>query len=299
MKKKPKRRPRQAVRRDGREPLGLGAAIGMMMTERGLVAPAAGGSVLARWETILAAAAPEFAGHVAAVAFDADSGRLDVVPDSPAYGTKLRWTTQKLISAANADVPDANVRALHVLPPAAATAGPATAAADTTPDAPLEAAGPVRTREDACDGYRQALAAHQAAKAQQGDRLSRRRCAPRSSVKPKRCGTGAIRKKPSAMGRPRSRNCASKRPGRRHLQAPGRGPCSASPLSGPAASALPRVSGVRRDARGRFRDVATAQGGYAVVWHIVAALIKAYTCSIQGVRPQRWRAGGWIPVPGA
>ncbi|MEU5161217.1 hypothetical protein AB0G74_16645 [Streptomyces sp. NPDC020875] len=42
---KPKRRTTTAVRRDGREPLGLGAAIGMMMTERGLVAPAAGGSV--------------------------------------------------------------------------------------------------------------------------------------------------------------------------------------------------------------------------------------------------------------
>ncbi|MFF3731239.1 hypothetical protein ACFYXM_13205 [Streptomyces sp. NPDC002476] len=33
--KKPKRRSTAVVRRDGREPLGLGAAIGMMMTERG------------------------------------------------------------------------------------------------------------------------------------------------------------------------------------------------------------------------------------------------------------------------
>ncbi|MES9592321.1 hypothetical protein ABZ776_28075 [Streptomyces sp. NPDC007076] len=32
--KKPKRRTSTAVRRDGREPLGLGAAIGMMMTEQ-------------------------------------------------------------------------------------------------------------------------------------------------------------------------------------------------------------------------------------------------------------------------
>ncbi|MFC8294862.1 hypothetical protein ACFUJ0_10510 [Streptomyces sp. NPDC057242] len=56
---KPKRRTGTAVRRDGREPLGLGAAISMMMTERGLVAPAAGGSVLAQWKIILAAAGPE------------------------------------------------------------------------------------------------------------------------------------------------------------------------------------------------------------------------------------------------
>ncbi|MER8046433.1 hypothetical protein [Streptomyces sp. NPDC094032] len=64
--KKPKRRTRAAVRRDGHEPLGLGAAIGMMMTERGLVAPAAGGTVLARFDDILAAAAPELTGHVQA-----------------------------------------------------------------------------------------------------------------------------------------------------------------------------------------------------------------------------------------
>ncbi|WP_251983039.1 hypothetical protein [Streptomyces violaceusniger] len=57
-KQKPKRRTGQAVRRDGREALGLGTAITMMMTERGMVAPAAGGGVLARFDDILAAAAP-------------------------------------------------------------------------------------------------------------------------------------------------------------------------------------------------------------------------------------------------
>ncbi|MER8235798.1 hypothetical protein [Streptomyces sp. NPDC094049] len=53
------------------------------MTERGLVAPAAGGSVLAQWETILTAAAPELAGHVRAVAYDEESGRLDLVSMPP------------------------------------------------------------------------------------------------------------------------------------------------------------------------------------------------------------------------
>ncbi|MFJ9968599.1 hypothetical protein [Streptomyces avermitilis] len=48
-KEKPKRRTGQVVRRDGREPLGLGSAISMMMTERGMVAPATGGSVLAQF----------------------------------------------------------------------------------------------------------------------------------------------------------------------------------------------------------------------------------------------------------
>ncbi len=66
-----------------------------------MVAPAAGGSVLAQFDDILAAAAPELAGHVQAVAFDADTGRLDVAPDAPAYGTKLRWSAAKLVAAAN------------------------------------------------------------------------------------------------------------------------------------------------------------------------------------------------------
>ncbi|WP_394438678.1 DUF721 domain-containing protein [Streptomyces sp. SGAir0957] len=131
--KKPKRRTTTVVRRDGREPLELGAAIGMMMTERGMVAPAAGGSVLADFDTILAAAVPELAGRVKATAFDSESGRLDVAPDAPAVGTKLRWSAPKLIAAANERVPSANVRALHVLAPASVKADPTTAAAAPPP----------------------------------------------------------------------------------------------------------------------------------------------------------------------
>ncbi|MDX2835489.1 DciA family protein [Streptomyces scabiei] len=119
---KAKRRTGTVVCRDGRDPIGLGAAIGMMMTERGMVAPAAGGSVLAQFDAILAAAALELAGHARAVAFDANTGRLDVVPDAPAYGAKLRWSAPKLIEAANETVPGANVRTLHVLAPAAGKA---------------------------------------------------------------------------------------------------------------------------------------------------------------------------------
>ncbi|MFB7918661.1 hypothetical protein [Streptomyces sp. NPDC056061] len=81
-----------------------------MMTERGLVAPT-GGGILACWDDILAAAAPELAGHVRGVAFDADTGRLDVTPDAPACGMKLRWSAPKLIAAANERVPDANIAA--------------------------------------------------------------------------------------------------------------------------------------------------------------------------------------------
>jgi len=103
----------------------------------------------------------ELAGHVQAMKFDADTSRLDVVPDAAAYGTKLRWSAPKLIAAANEQVQGANVRTLHVLPPAPSTTGTATAAADPAPQ-PATPAGPVKTRETASEGYRRALAAHQA-----------------------------------------------------------------------------------------------------------------------------------------
>ncbi|MGW5003117.1 DciA family protein [Streptomyces hydrogenans] len=152
--------------RNGREPLGLGAAIGMMMTERGLVAPVAGGGGLAQWEAILAAAAPELAGHVTAVKFDADTGRLEVAPDAPAYGTKVRWIAPKLIAAVNEKAPGASVRSLHVLPPTAAPPRtPSAEAAGTSPSSEYRTtpAGPVKTRETASTGYRLALEAHRAA----------------------------------------------------------------------------------------------------------------------------------------
>ncbi|MFJ8405762.1 DUF721 domain-containing protein [Streptomyces microflavus] len=157
---KPKRRTTTVVRREGREPLGLGGAIGMMMTERGMAAPAAGGSVLADFDTILVAVVPELAGRVQAVAFDAQTGRLDVVPDLPAAGTQLRWSSPKLIAAANERVSGANVRALHVLAPAPVKAGPATSAAEVAPQ-PTAPTAPVQ-RPDPPEGYCEAIAAHRA-----------------------------------------------------------------------------------------------------------------------------------------
>ncbi|MER7826956.1 DUF721 domain-containing protein [Streptomyces sp. NPDC096097] len=160
--KTPKRRTTPVVRHDGREPLGLGPAIGMMMTERGMVAPAAGGSVLTQFDTILDVAVPELTGRVQAVAFDVDSGRLDLVPDAPAVGTKLRWSAPKLIAEANRTVPEANVRALHVLAPAPMKAGPTTVAAAAPAAQPTAPAALVERRTPP-DGYRRAIEAHRQA----------------------------------------------------------------------------------------------------------------------------------------
>ncbi|WP_262705102.1 MULTISPECIES: hypothetical protein [Streptomyces] len=167
-KRKLKRRTGQLVRRGGREPLGLGTAITSMMTERGMVARPPVAASSCSGTTSSPRAAPELTGHAQAVKFDMDAARLDaarpdVVPDAPVYGTKRRWSAPKLIAAANTEVPGANVRGLHVLPPASSDAGSASAAAD--PD--LRSAAPempVRTRETVSPGYQQALAAHQASR---------------------------------------------------------------------------------------------------------------------------------------
>ncbi|MFC3235001.1 DciA family protein [Streptomyces nitrosporeus] len=206
----PKRRTGTAVRRDGREPLGLGSAIGMMMTERGMAAPVAGGSVLAGFDTILAAVVPELAGRVQAVAFDAETGRLDVVPDAPACGTQLRWSAPKLVAAANERVSGANVRALHVLAPALVKAGPATAAAEPglRPTAPVASV----QRRTPPEGYRRAIEAHRQAVVP--SRVDPGASSRRWSGRTRRCGSSAAARSPSrpwyrTMRQPRSTRPAS------------------------------------------------------------------------------------------
>lgn len=114
---KAKRKPRTGttVRRDGREPMGLGAAIGALVTEWAWELPAAGATLRERW----AAIAPELAGHVVAVGFDADSGRLTVCPESSAWATKARLEQIRVVAAANKAAGRQVVSALRILPPGA------------------------------------------------------------------------------------------------------------------------------------------------------------------------------------
>ncbi|MFF0450602.1 DciA family protein [Streptomyces sp. NPDC004609] len=83
-----------------------------------------------RW----AAIAPEPAGHVAAVGFDPDSGRLIVCPESTGCATKARLEQTRLIAAANEAAGRAVVRALRILPPGTVPA-PDSADAPTGPAA--------------------------------------------------------------------------------------------------------------------------------------------------------------------
>ncbi|MFB6989519.1 DUF721 domain-containing protein [Streptomyces sp. NPDC056304] len=143
------------MRRDEREPMGLGAAIGALVTERAWGLPAAGASPRERWATI----APEPAGHVVAVGFGLDSGRLTVCPESSAWATKARLAQARVIEIAN-KAAGRVVFTPWARPPGAV---PVPEPVDVALVAPTDVAvGPVRTREMASPGIHQALAAHQA-----------------------------------------------------------------------------------------------------------------------------------------
>ncbi|WP_030643920.1 MULTISPECIES: DciA family protein [Streptomyces] len=152
----PKPRTTRVVRRDGREPMGLGAAIGALVTERAWELPASGATLQDRW----AAIAPELAGHVAAVPYDADSGQLTVCPESTAWATKARLEQIRIVNAANKSAGRTVVRTLRILTPGSVHAPEP---ADTAPESPAAPTGPARTSKTACEGYRRALAAHQEA----------------------------------------------------------------------------------------------------------------------------------------
>ncbi|MFJ3043566.1 DciA family protein [Streptomyces tendae] len=142
---------RTSTRRPG-DPMGLGAAITRMMTERAWQPPETGGSILDQWPAI----APELADKVAAVRFEHDTGTLHLKPASDAYGTQLRLRQPQILARIQQIPTGRSVHALKILTPGAAA--PAHTETVPEPDKPQEPA-PVHTWETASPGYRQALAA--------------------------------------------------------------------------------------------------------------------------------------------
>ncbi|MEU5742115.1 DUF721 domain-containing protein, partial [Streptomyces tendae] len=138
-----------STRRPG-DPMGLGAAITRMMTERAWQPPETGGSILDQWPSI----APELADKVAAVRFEHDTGTLHLRPASDAYGTQLRLRQPQILARIQETPAGRSVHALKILAPG--TAAPTHSETVPEPEKPREPA-PVRTRETASPGYRQAL----------------------------------------------------------------------------------------------------------------------------------------------
>jgi hypothetical protein len=147
--KKKTRTTRTSSHRTG-DPLGLGATIAGMMTDRGWEPPEAGGSILDQWPTI----APELADKVAAVRFEHDTGALHLRPATHTYATQLRLYQAQILAKVQQAPSGATVRALKVLPAGTVTTTAAEAISEA--EAPREPA-PVRTRETASPGFQEVL----------------------------------------------------------------------------------------------------------------------------------------------
>ncbi|WP_331755863.1 DciA family protein [Streptomyces sp. NBC_01643] len=149
-----------SLRRDGREPTGFAAVLQGLMADRAWDVPAAGGSIRDQWPAIAATVSPKLATHVEAVAFHAETGQLDLRPDSPAYATQLRLISSRIVAAANDAVGTQAVRTVRVL--AVGATAPAPREAVTPPATAAVPEAPVKTRDMAPPGFHRALAAHQA-----------------------------------------------------------------------------------------------------------------------------------------
>jgi len=140
----------------GREPVGFAAVLQGLVDQGAWAVPVAGGGVLDQWPSI---APPEWAGHVQAVAFDADSGQLQLRPESASYAASVRMQTPALLRRIADHAGPSIVRHIKVLAPGQIAAPrPVPVPAADGPGAGSAVRAP-RTREDASPGYHQALAA--------------------------------------------------------------------------------------------------------------------------------------------
>ncbi|MFH8483650.1 DciA family protein [Streptomyces sp. NPDC018055] len=150
---KPRQRARRTDRGAGRDPVGLGGLLGHLNAEQGWELQLSAGSITDRWAELC----PELVGHVEPVAYDAERGRLDLRPATHAYAAHLRLLGGQIAKRINDQLGRQVIRTIRPLPVGPITATPARTAAATPASAPVQ--GPVRTRDTACDGYKEALAA--------------------------------------------------------------------------------------------------------------------------------------------
>ncbi|MDK1473293.1 DciA family protein [Streptomyces sp. 549] len=105
---------RSGARRDGRDPLPLGAAIDRLKTERGWEMPMAVGGVMGRWPQIVGETNAE---HCRPETYDEEERVLSVRCDSTAWATQLRMLAPQLVRRLNEDLGQGTVRLIRVLPP--------------------------------------------------------------------------------------------------------------------------------------------------------------------------------------
>ncbi|UNZ21865.1 DUF721 domain-containing protein [Streptomyces sp. 891-h] len=111
---------RSGARRDGRDPLPLGAAVSRLIAERGWETPAAVGGVMGRWPQLVG---PEVAQHCEPQRYDEEERTLLVRCDSTAWATQLRLLAPRLVARLNEDLGQGTVRMIKVRGPEAPRKG--------------------------------------------------------------------------------------------------------------------------------------------------------------------------------
>ncbi|MGY3684956.1 hypothetical protein [Streptomyces sp. TE33382] len=122
-----------------------------LMADRAWDLPAVGGSILDQWPAIATAISPNLPAHVGAVTFHAETGQLDLRPDSPTYATQLRLISSRIVTVANDAADTQAVRTVRAL-----AVGTTTPAPRRTAAAPAVAAAPetaVKSRDVASPGF--------------------------------------------------------------------------------------------------------------------------------------------------
>ncbi|MGY1436835.1 DUF721 domain-containing protein [Streptomyces reniochalinae] len=111
---------RSGARRDGRDPLPLGAAVSRLIAERGWETPAAVGGVMGRWPQLVG---PQVAQHCEPQRYDEEERTLSVRCDSTAWATQLRLLAPRLVARLNEDLGQGTVRRIKVRGPEAPRRG--------------------------------------------------------------------------------------------------------------------------------------------------------------------------------
>ncbi|MEU5839800.1 DciA family protein [Streptomyces diacarni] len=111
---------RSGARRDGRDPLPLGAAVSRLIAERGWETPAAVGGVMGRWPQLVG---PQVAQHCEPQRYDEEERTLSVRCDSTAWATQLRLLAPRLVARLNEDLGQGTVRMIKVRGPEAPRRG--------------------------------------------------------------------------------------------------------------------------------------------------------------------------------
>ncbi|MDX3531946.1 DUF721 domain-containing protein [Streptomyces sp. ID05-39B] len=133
------------------DPQAFGSILGKLTAEQGWETGIDGGSLIDQWPQI---APTELATTVRPISYDPDRGLLILEPSTPAYATQVRLFQTTLIQHLNGKLGKPAVRTLRVLPPGRRHA---TAPQPTEQPAAPAPEVPVKTRDMAHPGYREAL----------------------------------------------------------------------------------------------------------------------------------------------